>query len=447
MASEAEASSSVNNKTWTVNNPYIIGHQSVDDLEEEESLPSSKPVNCGCTYHRGRRLADVTFPIPVDTAFTLIFTESKFFKRSLSEQGNYNLSFSPWIENINKNNNEKQRTIKYTVPLNHALYKCAPTTETQSLQIANPGKIYKILVSAVNEDVPYSDEFSVNSLYCLTRGSNENEFKILVNTEVICCTTSWSFKIMKPIIEKNAYEGITKHVKYLIDSLHRYCNRRPSIISEIMDAEVRSLSGNSRSSSQYLNRIRIEEPDHKSRSLHWSRDSLITSLAAAKSKSNSLNNDSLHKKSTQQLLNPGRKTSSHGTLNVIDLLTQNESYDQKYNSIDSSSYEKNGENNIKLPLSKSIRFVLIIIVILLFINGLLYFQLWNLETTLIEYENILQNNFTNEPIVPDDESLIKLQHFLVKTLDTLSKVEYHLIDLNDYINSLAIKSNNNKFIE
>lgn len=447
------------NNTWApVTNPYIIGHQ----VQEEESLPSSpspscsKPVNCGCDDHnaKGRILADSTFPIPVDTAFTLLFTESKFFKRSLAELGNTALSFSPWTqldtqvtgdESVDAGHNQpgqlasEERTVKYTVALSHPLIKSAPTIETQSLIKSSPGELYKVIISAVNQDIPYSDTFSVKSTYCLTRGFHDTETRIIVTSEVLFTCTSWSFKLMRPIIEKNAYEGVTKHVTNLITSLNTYCTRRPSIIGEIMDAEVRSLGGNSnsissRSGSPYLNRIRIEEPDHKS--LHWSRETLITSLTK-RAKSNSLSN-SLQHHSSQQLLqqqqqppqltiNSLGKSHSQSTLRVMDLLNSKD-----------DSYPING-SEIKLPLSNSIKLVVATIVILIIANVFLYVQLWNLESTVDQFEKILKPNVTSDQVViylPNDDSVTKLHTFLIKTVDTLSKVEYHLQDLGNYIKGL-----------
>lgn len=221
------------------------------------------------------------FPIPVDTAFTLMFTQSKFFKRSLNDLGITGLQYTPWTL---EHDRTQSRCVKYQVPVNQPLFKVVHTTETQSLLKASANEGYKILVSAVNADIPFSDTFRVDSLYCLTRGDSDSETIITVHATVVFCGSGWSFKMMKPIIEKQAYDGVTNHVGNLIDALIRYCTRRPSIIGEIIDAEKRSVSGNSlKSSSPYLNRIRIEEPNdsHRSNSVFLSRETLLTSLSHA----------------------------------------------------------------------------------------------------------------------------------------------------------------------
>lgn len=118
------------------------------DEEQDESLPFLEPVCCSCPEHRGKLLADQYFQIPVDTLFTLVFSESKFYKNLMTDRKAVDLKFTPWIVNEAIGNDPetdctKSRVVYYTVTLNHTMIKAAPTTETQYLVEANPSECYR----------------------------------------------------------------------------------------------------------------------------------------------------------------------------------------------------------------------------------------------------------------------------------------------------------------
>jgi hypothetical protein len=118
------------------------------DEEQDESLPFLEPVTCSCPEHRGKLLADQYFQIPVDTLFTLVFSESKFYKNLMTDRKAVDLKFTPWIVNEAigsepETDYTKSRVVYYTVTLNHTMIKAAPTTETQYLVEANPSECYR----------------------------------------------------------------------------------------------------------------------------------------------------------------------------------------------------------------------------------------------------------------------------------------------------------------
>lgn len=98
----------------------------------------------------------------------------------------------------------------------------AKTTEVQSLITAIPGKLYILKSEAVNHGVPYCDTFCVRSHWCLTRGTNSSQTHLMVHAEVFFKKSSWSLSLVKPLIEKNAMQGVTDYVRDCVAALHKY---------------------------------------------------------------------------------------------------------------------------------------------------------------------------------------------------------------------------------
>lgn len=380
----------------------------VDD-EEEESLPNLEPVNCGCKEHRGKLLADQVFIIPVDAAFTLIFSESKFFKNSMSDRNISNLAFSPWTEeDVTDPEIMKKRTVKYTVALNHTLVKSAPTTETQSLLQARPGEVYKVLVSAVNEDIPYSDTFSVESVYCLTRGRNDNETRIVVHAEVVFTGSGWRFKVMRPLIEKNADEGIAEHVNHIMNCLNKYCNECPSIINEIV--EVASERRPSTKKSDSLNsrtshRLRLE--DSLERNICWNSPEVTATAATVLARSSSRSS------SIRDIIT---SPSNHGTLNGAASLI--------------------GDSSDTFVL----KVIIAVLIVLFASNVFLYIQLWRLENAAEEYEVLLKSASSHSFNLPSPSSISKLRLVLSKAIEVVQIIENHLGGLNSDLDNILHSS-------
>ena len=372
------------NQSDASTNPLVT---SVDGEEEEESLPLLEPIICSCKEHKGRLLADRLFPIPVDTAYTLMFNESKFFKNAMAERSITNLEFTPWDKET------KTRTVKYIVHMNHAMVKMAPTIETQTGLEARQGEVYSVLISAVNEDIPYSDTFRVETVYCLTRGQHDNETRIVVHATVIFTGSGWSFRVVKSLIEKSAYEGVSGHVGHLIDCLDKYCHECPSIISEIVEVTERRPSTKKSDSlnSRTSHRLRLE--DSLDRNVCWNKSDPTSSTSAAV-----LARSSSRSSSIREIIS---SSSNHGPLDPTVMVEEK-------------------KDTILLK-------VIVVVLIVLFASNLfLYIQLWRLENAAEEYEEILKSVSMQNINLPSPSSVGKLRLVLSKAIEVVQVIENHL---------------------
>lgn len=366
------------------------------DEEQEESLPFLEPSTCSCPQHKGILLADQIFQIPVDTMFTLLFSESKFYKNLMTDRKAIDLKFTPWVQNEVSAGCEfeKSRVVYYTVVLNHTMIKAAPTTETQFLLDAIPTDCYRIRTEAVNTEIPYCDTFYVSTQYCLTRGRHENEARLLVHAEVVITSTSWSFKLVKPLIEKNAAQGIGDYIRDLVLALDKYCNEGPHLISEIV--EVVELEREGRRPSKKTDslksgtslRRRLEEVAAE-RGTCWSAADVV----------------------------PPSLTSTLRSLRKNSL--------------------------IEVEASKAsvthIRLVLLVIGVLLLLNLLLFYQLWKLEGAVDDYESVLKAialKNAGHSVVPSTQTMNSLKKILTKAVEMTHTIEKNLQELSQDLSAL-----------
>lgn len=354
-----------------------------DDEEEPDSLTLLQAVECPCSEHQGRTLADKTFPIPVDAVFTLLFSESKFYKNMQAEREAINLVFEPWQEiSPSENGASKKRVLRFTVMSPHPMVKSAPTIETQFLQEYRPGELYTVMSECVSKDVPYCDSFFVRTKYCLTRGRQENETRLLIHAEVIITGNSWSFRLARGLVEKSAFGGVTDFINDLIAALNKYCNEGPSIISDITGAVE-------------LENIRRPSLTSKTDSLR-SRESLRKILEV-------VNRPQLPESTARRLSQSRSRTSS-----LQALLNAPEEY-------------------------ISIRVIIGIVVFLFLIIIFLYVQVWNLEKAADAYERLLKSSLASNAghlTHPSHyQSVQGLRKILAKAIEMAQMIERNLQDL------------------
>jgi hypothetical protein len=378
--------------------------------EQDESLTFLDPVSCSCSEHKGKQLADVFIPIPVETTYKLIFSESKWYKNMMTDRKALQLEFGPWEESSDQKCVEakKKRVVTYTVHLNYAMLKSAPTIETQYLQEMRDGEVYKVQTHAVNKDIPYCDTFYVATQYCLTRGRQENETRILIHAEVIIVNNSWSFRLMKPIIEKNAYQGITDFIADVVSALNKYCNDGPKeIVNEI---------------SEFAAAVDLEEM-----------------LAPNASKTNSLDSrTSLRRRLGTGVTVEDTLANERSMWNPIDDARINQ-----LNSLKRSRSESLKKDTTNVPQEGCITLKLILgVLVVLFISNLwLYFQLWKLESAADSYETLIRSSLDSNAgrgtSSPSQESVDALKSVLLKAIEMVKVLENNLEDLNSELRNMS----------
>lgn len=365
------------------------GDDSAD--EQEESLPMI-PAACLCGDHRGKQLTDEVFPISAHTMFKLIFNDSKFYRNVLDERKSTEVSITPWVdlsetEKIERPDCIKTRKVHYTVALNHAMVKTAPTVETQFLQQAQ-SDLYMMEVEAVNVGVPYCDCYSVKTQWCITRARHESECRLQVHTEVIYHSNGWSFRLIKSMLEKNAIQGIADYVHDIVVALHKYCHDSPiADIAETINSRQSTItrqtdSLNSRKS------LRLPRDEFELRAMIESEGAAVLGLR------------------TSPIFVPNSRTAS---------LTRDQAPRVK-------------ENHGSL-----LKFIIIILLVLFLLNVYLFVQLCRMEASLDTYDKVLESATKSEVGRANPDFIKKWKKVLVKAVDLVRIMETNLATFNEQL--------------
>ena len=312
----------------------------------------------------------------------------------MSDRKAIHLQFNPW-EETTEEDSKKKRVIKYTVTLNHAMLKSAPTIETQYIQETREGEVYRVKTHAVNRDIPYCDTFYVSTQYCLTRGRQENESRILIHADVIFNSTNWSFRLMKPIIEKNAYQGITDFSVDIISALNKYCNDGPKeIVNEI---------------TEFAAAVELEDM-----------------MSPTGNKSDSLNSRTSLRRRLGSGITVEDMTGDRNLWTPIDV---------------ANSLKRSRSESLKKEIAYAsqddfftLRIILGILLVLFVSNLWLYFQLWKLESAADSYENLIRSSLESGAgrltQSPSQESIEGLKKVLVRAIEMVQVLEKNLSELN-----------------
>ncbi|KAK4317552.1 hypothetical protein Pmani_011395 [Petrolisthes manimaculis] len=171
-------------------------------------LSTGESVACPnlSSHHQGREIINTVFSLPVDSVFTLLFTNSKFMLDLYTSRKTTDVVASPWQSNPETNQKLRQVTYTLALPPNSFGPKVSHVTETQVLSpFSKHGEIYTVDAEACNAGIPYADSFFVSNHWCLTRES-ATETRLSVWSMVKYKKNVWGF--MKGVIDKNAYSGV-----------------------------------------------------------------------------------------------------------------------------------------------------------------------------------------------------------------------------------------------
>ncbi|XP_021003694.1 protein Aster-B [Parasteatoda tepidariorum] len=218
VSEEAADKSSQNSESKNI--PTLKSTEYPTDMsgttESEENIEESE-FKCPCVSHEGKEVLNDVFPLSVDQVFALIFTGSKFYNDLLESRKTYDIMQSPW--QITPEFDLKMRQVTYTLTLNHSMAKSAQTTETQRLlKHSKPGQVYTVDCDVVNTGIPYSDAFTVKSVYCLTSVS-KRETRLRISGCVRYKKSVWG--LVKSLIEKSAMQGLADFATDLASALRK----------------------------------------------------------------------------------------------------------------------------------------------------------------------------------------------------------------------------------
>uniref|UniRef100_A0A4W4GAB6 VASt domain-containing protein n=1 Tax=Electrophorus electricus TaxID=8005 RepID=A0A4W4GAB6_ELEEL len=130
----------------------------------------------------GRQYINEVYKFSVDKMYAFLFTESQFMTDFMEQRRFSDVAFQPWKKEEAGN---QTREIVYTVSLSNPLApKTATVSETQTLYKASQeSECYIIDAEVVTHDVPYHDYFYTLNRYTLTRVA-KNKCRLRVSTEL-----------------------------------------------------------------------------------------------------------------------------------------------------------------------------------------------------------------------------------------------------------------------
>ncbi|XP_072885880.1 protein Aster-B-like isoform X1 [Hemitrygon akajei] len=159
----------------------------------------------------GRQYINEVFHVNVDKLYDLLFTDSQFLRDFFEQRRFTDMVSHPWKKEINGN---QTRVILYTIALSNPLApKTATVTETQTLYKASQeSECYVIDAEVITHDVPYHDYFYTINRYSLTRVA-KNKSRLRISTELKYRKQPWG--LVKSFIEKNFWSGLDDYFRHL----------------------------------------------------------------------------------------------------------------------------------------------------------------------------------------------------------------------------------------
>ncbi|XP_051787865.1 protein Aster-B isoform X3 [Erpetoichthys calabaricus] len=210
----------INEKEKVIDNNIPVSTPSLDfndnediptELSDSSETHDEGEVQAFYDDLNGRQYINEVFKFSVDKMYDLLFTESQFLREFLEQRRFSDMVYHPWRKEDNGN---QTREIMYTITLTNPLApKTATVTETQTLYKASQeSECYVIDAEVITHDVPYHDYFYTLNRYTLTRVA-KNKCRLRVSTELRYRKQPWG--LVKSFIEKNFWSGLDDYFRHL----------------------------------------------------------------------------------------------------------------------------------------------------------------------------------------------------------------------------------------
>ncbi|XP_039620112.1 protein Aster-B isoform X7 [Polypterus senegalus] len=210
----------INEKEKIIDNNIPVSTPSLDfndnediptELSDSSETHDEGEVQAFYDDLNGRQYINEVFKFSVDKMYDLLFTESQFLREFLEQRRFSDMVYHPWRKEDNGN---QTREIMYTITLTNPLApKTATVTETQTLYKASQeSECYVIDAEVITHDVPYHDYFYTLNRYTLTRVA-KNKCRLRVSTELRYRKQPWG--LVKSFIEKNFWSGLDDYFRHL----------------------------------------------------------------------------------------------------------------------------------------------------------------------------------------------------------------------------------------
>ncbi|MGH0162301.1 UNVERIFIED_CONTAM: hypothetical protein FKN15_067497 [Acipenser sinensis] len=203
-----------NDNSILVNSPSLDFNDNEDlptELSDSSETHDEGEVQAFYDDLNGRVFINEVFKFSVDKMHSLLFTESQFMRDFLEQRRFSDMVYHPWKKEDNGN---QTREIMYTITLTNPLApKTATVNETQTLftKLAR-SECYVIDAEVITHEVPYHDYFYTLNRYTLTRVA-KNKCRLRVSTELRYRKQPWG--LVKSFIEKNFWSGLDDYFRHL----------------------------------------------------------------------------------------------------------------------------------------------------------------------------------------------------------------------------------------
>nr|XP_005004992.1 GRAM domain-containing protein 1B isoform X4 [Cavia porcellus] len=201
-----------------VNSPSLDFNDNEDiptELSDSSDTHDEGEVQAFYEDLSGRQYVNEVFNFSVDKLYDLLFTTSPFLRDFMEQRRFSDIIFHPWKKEENGN---QSRVILYTITLTNPLApKTATVRETQTMYKASQeSECYVVDAEVLTHDVPYHDYFYTVNRYTLTRVAR-NKSRLRVSTELRYRKQPWG--LVKTFIEKNFWSGLEDYFRHLESEL------------------------------------------------------------------------------------------------------------------------------------------------------------------------------------------------------------------------------------
>eukprot|EP01137_Pigoraptor_chileana_P029953 Opistho-2@15900 len=202
-----------------------LAAQSSPSAEVTVGAESMSDVACGCALHPVKEVFDDVFDANPATLYSLLFTDSPFFREVFASRQNNNLVAGVWVDG--------RRELSYTTPVKAKMGPpVAECNEKQRLVVPAVPSRYIVETEVITPNVPYGDTFAIVSRYCITSVA-ANKARVKMFCEVKFLKSGWSVNLAKGFIESNCYDGLKDYSSELRTRLSRYVSERSSITTTV----------------------------------------------------------------------------------------------------------------------------------------------------------------------------------------------------------------------
>ncbi|XP_008330784.2 GRAM domain-containing protein 1B-like isoform X3 [Cynoglossus semilaevis] len=165
----------------------------------------------------GKQYINRVYNLGVDKMYEILFSESDFIIDFRTQRGFSDMVYHPWTKQQDGN---QTRDIMYTVALSNPLIpKMSTATETQTLyKASNVKECYIIDAEVIAHDVPYHDYFYSQTRYMLTRVA-KNKCRLRVSTQLQYRKQLWG--LVKGFIERNCWSSFDDYFRHLEVDLNK----------------------------------------------------------------------------------------------------------------------------------------------------------------------------------------------------------------------------------